>query len=97
MPVELEQDVNGCALRLSGAVDIFEAQVLHGAATTAYAAGGPVTVRAEALESVDTSTTQILLALKRALGAGGRAFRMTDAPAGVLETWRRLALDGELP
>ena len=97
MAVELTQDVDGCTLRLTGVVDIFEAQALHGAAMTAHAAGTAVILSAASLAALDTSTTQILLALKRALAAGGRTLRVDGAPEGVLEAWRGLGLGDELP
>jgi anti-anti-sigma regulatory factor len=82
-------------LRLWGAVDIFDASIVAAGAREAAIGGSDVTVSLEAAESVDTSVTQVLIALRRALDAGGRSFRV-NAPPAIATAWRQAGLADEL-
>jgi hypothetical protein len=88
-------DGDASCLRLSGAVDIFDAAVVLEGARRAAAAGVDVSASLAAAESVDTSVTQVLLALRRALAPEGRVLRL-DAPPAVATIWRQAGLAGEL-
>ena len=96
MAAEWVGDTDTRCLRLWGAVDIFDAATVAAGAREAAAAGGEVTVSLEAAESVDTSVTQVLIALRRALDADGRALRFDGPPAAVDMIWRQVGLAGEL-
>lgn len=96
MPAEWESDGAPRVLRLWGAVDIFDAVTVATGARDAAAAGAEVTVSLDAAESIDTSVTQVLIALRRALGAGGRALHL-DAPLpAVAMAWREAGLADEV-
>ena len=97
MPAEWVSDGGAACLRLWGAVDIFDAVTVVAGAREAAVAAAEVTVSLEAAGSVDTSVTQVLIALRRALGADGRSLRLdTPPPAVVAATWRQAGLAGEL-
>lgn len=96
MAAEWVGDASPRWLRLWGAVDIFDAATVAAGAREAVAAGGEVTVSLEAAESVDTSVTQVLIALRRALDAGGRSLRLDTPPAPVATIWRQVGLASEL-
>lgn len=96
MAAEWVGDTGTRCLRLWGAVDIFDAATVAAGAREAVAAGGEVTVSLEAAESVDTSVTQVLIALRRALGADGRSLRLDTLPAPVATIWRQVGLASEL-
>lgn len=81
------------SLTLSGVIDVFEVPELHAVAVEAAAAARGVVVRLDAVESVDTSATQILLALRRALAADGRALRLEGTPPAVDALWRLADVD----
>lgn len=97
MPVELLKGEANWVLALSGIVDIFDAATLHAAAVEAAdgAAGGVVT-RLGSVEACDTSATQVLLALRRALAADGRWMRLEETPPPVSESWRLAGLGDEI-
>jgi len=95
MPAEWLAEGGTLCLRLWGAVDVFDASIVVAGAREAAIGGADVTVSLEAAESVDTSVTQVLIALRRALGAGGRSFRL-EAPPAVAAAWRRAGLSSEL-
>ena len=89
MAIELLKGRTTWFLRLSGRVDVFDVGVLHAAAIEAAAsAPAGLVVKLEHVDVLDTSATQILLALERALGASGRTMRLEGAPARVTERWR---------
>jgi anti-anti-sigma factor len=81
-----------CTLNLSGVVDVSEARALHAAAREAVGATGPVVVRLERLEALDTAGTQVLLALRRSLEAEGRALRFEGVPSRIADAWRQAGL-----
>jgi anti-anti-sigma factor len=70
---------------------VTDASRLHDLATSLVEQGGDVAVDCAALEAVDTSVVQVLLALGRALEARGGRLRFT-ASSPVLD--RLLALTG---
>lgn len=97
MAVEVSKEGNGWLLALSGVVAIDDARALHAAAraTVDDDAAGDVTVRMDALQWLDTSAMQVLLALQQALTGRRRALRFEAASAAVADRWRRAGL-GEL-
>jgi anti-anti-sigma factor len=96
MAVELVKDETTWTVKLTGITDIFEAVTLHQAALeVAEAAPGPIVVSLHDVEAIDTSATQILVALRRAVADSGRAMRVEGARAAVADTWRLLGVDGE--
>jgi anti-anti-sigma regulatory factor len=62
------------------------------------AASSPAAVVAGlgAVEALDTASTQVLLALRRALASSGRSLRLHGTPPAVLEFWKQAGLDAEL-
>jgi anti-anti-sigma regulatory factor len=69
------------AIVLNGAADIFFAADLRQAALALLEGGEDVAVDCEKLARLDTSTLQILLALKRELEQSGRKLRMIELPS----------------
>lgn len=97
MPLELTRQDGEWSLRLWGNVDIFDAMSLHGAALEAAQGPAPaLVVRLDELEALDTSGTQVLLALRRALAGEGRTMRIEGVPAAVADGWRLLGLEADL-
>ena len=97
MAVTLVREDSEWSLVLSGVVDIRAVAVLHGCAREAVA--GPnrgVVARLQDCEAIDTATTQILLALKSALGANGRALRLEGTPGPIAAAWRLAGLGDHL-
>jgi anti-anti-sigma regulatory factor len=89
MAIELLKGRRTWFLRLSGTVDVVDAGALHTAALDAVAeAPAGVVVKLEHADRLDTSATQILLALQRALEANGRSMRLEGTPARMAERWR---------
>ena len=94
MAIELIKGDAAWTMKLAGTADIFDAVAVHRAACEAVTDGrGPVVVSLHGVESMDTSITQVLLALRRALSGAGRECRMEGAPEAVLAAWRRLGVD----
>ena len=84
-------------LTLSGVVGVGEAQTLAEAARAAVAHGaGAIVIDLARVRSLDTSATQILVSLRRALGEQGRTLRLEGTPPGTIARWRRAGLDQEL-
>jgi anti-anti-sigma regulatory factor len=97
MPFALDKEGSEWTLTLSGVVDVFDAAALHIAAIeAAEAAPAGVVVRMSSVEAIDGSITQVLLALRRALVAAGKVFRLEGVPAPVAERWRLAGLEDEL-
>jgi anti-anti-sigma factor len=95
--VELLKDARESILRLSGVVDVAEADMLLAAAReAARVAPLAVVVHLQKVDRLDTSATQILLALQGALAAGGRVLRIESTPPAVAELWRRAGLGERL-
>jgi anti-anti-sigma regulatory factor len=89
MAIELLKGRRTWFLRLSGTVDVVDAGALHTAALDAVTeAPAGVVVKLEHADRLDTSATQILLALKRALEADGRSLRLEGTPVRMAERWR---------
>ena len=85
----LSRDGATWTLTLAGVVDVGEAHSLLACAREA--ARGPnqgLVVRLGDVEALDTASVQILLALKNALSADGRSFRISEASRPVAEAWR---------
>jgi anti-anti-sigma regulatory factor len=94
MTIELVKGDLAWTLKLGGAPDIFDVGAVHRAACEAVASGtGPVVVSLQEVESIDTSITQVLLALRRALTGAGRELRVEGTPPAVRAAWRRLGVD----
>jgi anti-anti-sigma factor len=95
--VEFLKDAREPILRLSGVVDVAEANALLRAAREA-ARGAPlaVVVDLQKVDRLDTSATQILLALRGALAASGRVLRIESTPPAVAQLWRRAGLGERL-
>ncbi len=97
MPFALDKEGSEWTLTLSGVVDVFDAASLHIAAVeAAEAAPAGVVVRMSAVEAIDGSITQVLLALRRALVAAGKTLRLEAVPASVAERWRAAGLTEDL-
>ncbi len=79
-------------LVLTGAVGVADSRALREAALGALAVAGDVVVDLAATDAVDTAATQVLLALRAELVAGGRHFRLVDVPAPVTAGWRVLGV-----
>ena len=94
MAIELIKSDGAWTMKLAGTADIFDAVAAHRAACEAVTGGdGPVVVSLHEVEAIDTSITQVLLALRRALSGAGREFRLEGTPPAVLAAWRRLGVD----
>jgi anti-anti-sigma regulatory factor len=94
MAVELIEQPNVWLLRLSGIVGIAQARELAAAARATVEAGGKdVVVKFRDVRAVDTSATQVLLSLKRALAAHRRALRMDGVPPAIHQRWQGAGLD----
>ena len=93
MPVEVLRTESEWSITLSGAIDIFEVQTLHAAALEAAAQAPAVLVRLDAVQSVDASSTQVLIALTRAFAANGRIARLEGLPPAIETGWRLAGLD----
>jgi anti-anti-sigma factor len=70
-------------LRLEGIVDVRQARRVLESAKTSLASSGEVIVDCGAVERLDASAVQILLALKRSLEASDRTLRLDGAPERV--------------
>ena len=97
MAVELLRDAREWVVRLSGVVDVAEASLLHAAALEAVR-GAPlaVVVHLQTVDRLDTSATQILLALQEALTASGRVLRIERTPPAITLLWQRAGLGERL-
>ena len=94
MAVELVKAETSWTLKISGVCDVFDVAALHGAACVAAAsAPGAVTVSLHAAEAVDTTTTQVLLALRQALARRGLEARFDGVPERAAQYWRQLGAD----
>jgi anti-anti-sigma regulatory factor len=94
---ELLKDAREWVFRLSGVVDVAEASTLLAAAREAARVAPPaVVVHLQEVDRLDTSATQILLALQGALAASGRVLRIESTPPAVAELWRRAGLGERL-
>lgn len=84
-------------LELGGVVDVRTARALHAAARAAVGTAAPrVLVDLSAVTGTDAATAQVLIALRRALGATGRACVIDGAPVAVRDQWTAGGLAGEL-
>jgi anti-anti-sigma factor len=79
------------AIVLQGAADIFFAADLRQAALELVEGGEDIAVYCEKLERLDTSTLQILLALRRELEQKGKKLRVIALPS---EAMRLVGLAG---
>jgi anti-anti-sigma regulatory factor len=94
MAVQLLNNASEWTLSLSGIVDVAEAGALHTLACEAAAAGPAVIVaRLHGLETLDTSATQVLLALRQI--RGGR-LSVEGTPASVAALWQQAGLHQHL-
>jgi anti-anti-sigma regulatory factor len=94
MAIELVKGETAWTVKLAGTTDIFDAAAMHRAACEAVADGpGPVVVSLHEVEAMDTSITQVLLALRRTLGGAGRALRVEGASPAIVAGWRRLGAE----
>lgn len=85
---------NWSRLALSGQVTVAGATALHAAAVSLVAGGMNVCVSCAAVEYLDVSALQILLALGRELGSAGRQCDVADVPPAVAELFRLAGLGG---
>lgn len=93
MSVALLRDGETWTLRLAGVVDVSEAGALHAAAReVARAAPGVVVADCAGLEALDTSATQVLLALQLSLATTGAVLRLERVPPQVAGLWRQAGL-----
>jgi anti-anti-sigma factor len=93
--VDLDVTTSPRRLVLAGDLDVSHAAVLHAAACAAVG-GVDVVADLGGVLRLDVAATQVLLALRTALGAGGARLIVTSAPPAVAEAWRRCGLDQEL-
>lgn len=96
MPIEIVKAEREWIIELRGVVDIFDAATLYTTAVAAADGASWVFARLDGAEALDTSATQVLLALRQALAADGRTLRVTGTPPAVAEVWRLGGLDGQL-
>jgi anti-anti-sigma regulatory factor len=97
MPAEYMTSDAGCVLLLSGTVDIFDSASLHDAAREAAKSGGnEVSIHLHAATAIDTSATQILLALRRATQRRGGRVLFCGAPRSITAFWTAGGLAQEL-
>ena len=94
MAIELVKGDAAWTVKLAGTTDIFDAAAMHRAACEAVTAGsGPVVVSLHEVEAMDTSITQLLLALRRTLTDAGRELRVEGASPAVVAGWRKLGIE----
>jgi anti-anti-sigma regulatory factor len=94
MAIELVKGEAAWTMKLAGTTDIFDAAAAHRAACEVVAeAPGPVVVSLHEVEAMDTSITQVLLALRRALTGAGRELRVEGASPAVVASWQRLGIE----
>lgn len=84
-------------LHLGGTVGVFLAEELLTTARALAAEGRDVVVRGEALDHLDASALQTLVALKVRLAAAGRVLLLADLPEAVARYLRLSGLDAHLP
>jgi anti-anti-sigma regulatory factor len=78
-------------------VGIAQARELADAARAAVDRGTrEVVVRGADLRAIDTSSVQILVALRRALAAQGRALRLDGLPRAIVQRCERAGLGHEM-
>jgi len=93
MAVDLRNGADESTLTLSGVGDVTVARAIHAAARQALAAAPrAVVVRLHELDTLDTSATQLLLALRKSLAASGASLRIEGTPPAVAELWRGAGL-----
>lgn len=75
-------------LTLSGAVDIFEVQRLHGAAMRAMndVKSEEVVLDITGMEQADLSILQVLISLRQSLEATGRVLRLSAIPGSIVQS-----------
>ncbi len=95
MAVNLVKGETDWTLNLGGVCDIFDVGALHAAACEAAAGSGRVVLGLHEATALDTATTQVLLALCRAMAKAGREVALEGAAPGVTASWARLGV--ELP
>lgn len=83
-------------LELSGAVDVRCAAELRAAAIALARRGTDVRIDCEAVERLDVTALQILLALDAHLRAAGKHLRLTSVPAGLEDQLRAAGADAVL-
>lgn len=97
MPIELRKADKEWSLSLSGIVDIFDAAALHQAALEVSSGGSAgLVVLLEEAQTLDISTIQVLLALKRDLVASGRTIHFDGISTVLSELCRSAGLQDEL-
>ena len=88
MACELIREEAEWTLQLRGVIDVFDALELHAVALEALEHGpATVCVALAGATGVDTTATQILLALQRGLAERGRSLRVVGASARVAGVW----------
>ncbi|HEX3313954.1 MAG TPA: STAS domain-containing protein [Gemmataceae bacterium] len=90
--VRLVRSKKGPRLVLHGNVSAGSAERLHQTALEAVALGTDVTADLAAVEELDASALQILIALRRTLGTRGRELRLAGASSPLNESLRLAGL-----
>jgi anti-anti-sigma factor len=80
-------------LRLDGMSDIRGVKRLHAAALAALSGTGDVVVDAGGVPHVDTAALQVLVGLRAAVEAKGRAIRFTGVSEGVQSFLKHAGLE----
>ena len=94
--IEVLDAADKCVLVLEGAIDIFFAGDLRAAALDAVRSGRDVAIACEKLERLDTSTLQILVALKRELARNSRSLELKCLAEGTADLAALAGLSGHL-
>ena len=84
-PIEREEIV----VEWAGAADVSRARELFEQARACVAASHDVVVQCDALERIDASALQILLALQRAIETSGGRFRLAGLPPPITASLSR--------
>ncbi len=95
MAVDLVKGETDWTLKLGGVCDIFDVGALHAAACQVAAGSGRVVLGLHEATAVDTATTQVLVALCRAMANAGREVALEGAAPALTASWTRLGV--ELP
>jgi len=83
------------AVRLSGALGVYQAEELRKALLDVLAKGTDLVLDLAQVASCDTAGAQILWSLRRAATEAGKTIRFERASPPLLATWNRLGLPAD--
>jgi anti-anti-sigma factor len=82
-------------LRVTGALDVYEAETVRGALLEALAAGSAVALDLGQVEACDTAGAQVLWAARRSAAQAGKAIRFEGPSGSILACWAALGLPAD--